>query len=63
MNWWLMADQFSLVDETTCAVCPVLTEAITVIEETVEALEAGTWTIHTIARARRFMSTHSELRQ
>jgi hypothetical protein len=57
-----MADQFSLADEATCAVCPVLFEAMAVIEETVEALEAGTWTIHTIARARRFMAVHSELR-
>jgi hypothetical protein len=57
-----MAEQFSLADETTCAVCPVLREAMTVIEETVEALETGTWTMVTIARARRFMSTHPELR-
>jgi hypothetical protein len=57
-----MAEQFSLADEATCAVCPVLREAMAVIEETVEALESGTWTMVTIARARRFMSTHQELR-
>jgi hypothetical protein len=60
-----MPDQVNLVDKQTCAVCPVcpvLAEAMAVIEETVEALETGHHTIHTIARARRFLVAHSELR-
>jgi hypothetical protein len=57
-----MPDQFNLVDKQTCAVCPVLVEAVAVIAEMVEALETGTWTIVTIARARRFLVAHPELR-
>jgi hypothetical protein len=38
-----------------CPVCLDLTEAVAVIEETVQALEEGTWTMATIARARKFL--------
>jgi hypothetical protein len=57
-----MADQFTLVDENTCSVCPVLREAMDIIEELVEAVETGSWTMATIAKARRYMRAHPELR-
>jgi hypothetical protein len=46
---------FEIADQATCAVCMDLTESIAVIEEATEALETGTWTMGTIARARRFL--------
>lgn len=52
----LMTDQFTLADETTCPVCPILIEAIAIIEQTTEALEEGHHTMQVIARARRFLA-------
>lgn len=50
----MISEQFSITED--CTVCPALIEAVDIIAEMVEALEHGSWTMRTIARARRFLN-------
>jgi hypothetical protein len=38
-----------------CPICSDLAEAIALLEVTTEAMETGSWSIHVIHRARRFL--------